>query len=111
MIGMSGQATTPDAPLNPQSPYGQSYDADIGEHGFPVSVTHSGSITVASSSANPVEISFDSGLTWPMMMEEGESQSWGTDPVNGSVLSQIRVRGLRADPLVGVPASWKMTGD
>lgn len=46
-----------------------------------------------------------------MTMETGESQSWGTDPTNGIVLSQIRVRGLRTNPLTGVPATWKMTGD
>lgn len=63
MIGMSGVATPPTVALTPQAPYGQSYTADTGEHGSPVSVTHSGSITVASTSANPVEVSFDSGLT------------------------------------------------
>lgn len=110
MIALSGTKTEPAAALQPQSPSGASYINDAGVHAFEVSAQHSGSITVASNSTNPVEVSFDSGTTWPLQLESGEIQSWGSDPVNGVVLGQIRARGLRTNPIVGVTATWSMTG-
>lgn len=106
MIGLSGSKTEPAVALQPQSPSGTSYINDTGAYGFEVSAQHSGSITVASTSANPVEVSFDSGTTWPLQLEAGETQSWGSDPVNGVVLGQMRARGTG-----GLASTWKMTGD
>lgn len=110
MIGFSGTETKPDTPLTPQSATGTTYTLDSIQQSFDISNTHYGEISVAESSPSPVEVSFDSGLTWSLILEAGESKGWGTDPVNGVVLGQIRVRGLRTDPIVGVPATWSMTG-
>lgn len=92
MIGVSGSRTYPAAAVTPQAVTGITYTADNIVRSVPVAVKHSVTLVVEPLSASDVDVSFDSGTTWPYQATKGSARSWGSDAVNGAVLTQMRFR-------------------
>lgn len=93
------------AGANPHTPSGATYTADTAIRSFDPSVQYGVSVTVATATANPVEVSLDSGATWPVVLEAGQSQAWGGTGVAFDA-TNMRVRGSG-----GLAATWTMAGD
>ncbi|TXH71281.1 MAG: hypothetical protein E6Q83_03505 [Thiothrix sp.] len=92
MIALTGARTYPAAAIIKQTPTGISYKSNTTINSVPTGAQHSVSILVTPTSTADVEVSFDSGTTWPLTIYKGSSQSWGNDSTNGISLTQMRFR-------------------
>lgn len=92
MIALTGVRTYPAAAIISNTPTGISHKNNAAINSVPVGTQHSVSILVVPASTSDVDVSFDSGTTWPLTVYKGTSQSWGSTSPNVISLNQMRFR-------------------